>query len=249
MQYAALTFWLILIVLIAWGVHQLWSGIVSRKVLNVALLPGTLVAQLGHVLGLLVTGAKVTNTSLYGDESASPETTQNASPKIPVVGPIIIALLPLLACAVSIYLVARWFGQPVLASLTETIVGPVLPTTLGGFWQFLHGQLTLTESITSAMFGADWGNWQTWVFTYLVVCFTVRIAPFPGNHRSALFAVLVLGVVIALVGSVFDGAGRTIQSSWTVLNLTVAVLLLLLLVSLLIRGGVGLVRVVRASPG
>ena len=65
MVYAAFTFWLLVIVLTAWGVHRLWSGMVKPKVLNTVLLPGTLVAQIGHVLGLLVTGATVTNTTLY----------------------------------------------------------------------------------------------------------------------------------------------------------------------------------------
>lgn len=245
MAYAASTFWLLIIVLTAWGVHQLWLGIVKPRALNIALLPGTLVAQLGHVLGLLVTGATVTNTSLYGDDSGSPETTRHPNPKIPIVGPVIIGLLPLLACATSIYFVAQWLGRPVLAKMSLTIVGPALPTTLAGFWQFLHDQLTLTESMVSAVARADWGIWQTWLFAYLVICLTVRIAPFPGNLRGALSAVVVLGIIAAAVSSLLDVTDPYTQNTWAMMNLTAAVLLSLLLFSLLIRGGVGLVRLIR----
>ena len=52
MLYLALTFWLLVIVLTAWGVERLWSGMVRPKILNTVLLPGTLVAQIGLVLGL-----------------------------------------------------------------------------------------------------------------------------------------------------------------------------------------------------
>lgn len=245
MLYAALTFWLLTIVLTAWGVHRLWREIVKPRALNVALLPGTLVAQLGHVLGLLITGATITNTSLFGEESGAPGTTANPKPKIPIVGPAIIGLLPLLTCAIAIYAVAQWFGRPVLADMPRTIVGPVLPTTLAGFWQFLRDQITLTESFVSAMTQAEWGSWQTWLFAYLVICLTVRIAPFPGNLRGALSAVIVLGVVVSAVSFLLDVPDPYIHNTWAVLNLTVAVLLFLLFLSLVVRGGVGLVKLIR----
>ncbi|GAG29645.1 unnamed protein product, partial [marine sediment metagenome] len=67
-------------------------------------------------------------------------------------------------------------------------------------------------------------------------------APFPGNLRGALGAILILGIGAATISSLFDVADPRVQSAWAVLNLTVATLLFLLLLSLLIRGGVGLVR-------
>ncbi len=246
MLYVALTFWLLVIALTAWGVHQLWSGMIKAKVLNTALLPGTLAAQTGHVLGLLVTGATIRNASLFkDDESREPETTQNPEPRIPVIGPVIIGLLPLLACATGIYFVARFLGGPILTNMNQSVVGPVLPTTVTGVWQLLRDQISLVESIVSAIAVADFINWKTWAFLYLLTCLTVRTAPFPGNLRGALGAILVLGIGAATVTSLFEVANPHVQNAWAVLNLTVATLLLLLLLSLLIRGGVGLVQVLR----
>ncbi|UCE58563.1 MAG: hypothetical protein JSU63_14095 [Phycisphaerales bacterium] len=246
MLYLALTFWLLVIVLTAWGVHRLWSGMVKPKVLNMVLLPGTLVAQIGHVLGLLVTGATVSNTTLYkDDESGDPETTSDPNPRIPVLGPIIIGLLPLLACATAIFFLARGLGQPVMTRISANVVGPALPTTMAGLWQLLRDQITLAEAMVSAITTAGFGSWQTGLFVYLLICLTIRIAPFPGNLRGSLGAILILGISAATITSLFDVADPRVQNGWAVLNVTVATLMMLLITSLLIRGGVGLAHVLR----
>ncbi len=43
--YLSLTFWLLVIVLTAWGVHRILADLLKPKVLNTILLPGTLVAR------------------------------------------------------------------------------------------------------------------------------------------------------------------------------------------------------------
>jgi hypothetical protein len=62
-----------------------------------------------------------------------------------------------------------------------------------------------------------------------------------------LGAILVLGIGAATISSLFDVADPRVQNAWSILNLTVAVLLFLLLVSLLVRGSVGLVQVLRSD--
>lgn len=246
MLYAAMTFWLLVIVLTAWGVHHLWSGMIRAKVLNTALLPGTLVAQIGHVLGLLVTGATISNTTLFkDDESGAPETTPNPKPRIPIIGPVVIGLLPLLACATGIYFVARLLGGPIMGDIRFSVVGPVLPMSLTDGFQMLRDLVSLVESTVAAIATANFHNWKTWAFLYLVVCLTVRAAPFPGTLRGSLAAIMILGIGAAAASSLFDVADPRVQNAWAVLNLTVATLLLLLIVSLLIRGAVNVTKLLR----
>lgn len=246
MLYAALTFWLLIVVFAAWGVRKLWSGIIQPKVFNSVLLPGTLIGLLGHVLGLLVTGATIRETTLFkDDDTGEPETTADPKPKIPVLGHVIIGLLPLLACGAGVYFTAKYLGGPTVRQINDDVVGPQLPTSVGGFWQLLRDQITLVESTVAAIASADFSNWKTAVFLYLLICLVVRMAPFPGNLRGALGAILILGIGGGVVSSLFDIADPRVQSGWSVLNLTVAVLLVLLFFSLLIRGLTGLVSVVR----
>ncbi|MCH7721545.1 MAG: hypothetical protein IH988_11270 [Planctomycetes bacterium] len=248
MLYVTVTFWLYVVVLSAWGVHALWSGMIKPRAVNIVLLPGTLVAQLGHVLGLLVTGATVTNTTLYkDDESGEPQTTQDAKPRVPVLGPIVIGMLPLLACGLAVFLLAHYMGGGFVVGLTEQHVANPLPTTLAGFWDLLHHQITMVEAVVNATLQSDLRSWQVWIFLYLLVCLTVRMAPFPGHIRGALGAILMLGVLLGLIGMISGRAVNAVQNSWPVLSLTVATLTFLLLISLLIRGVVGLVRILATS--
>ena len=248
MIYFAVTFWLLVAVLTAWGVHQLWSGMLKPRTVNSILLPGTLVAQLGHVLGLLVTGATVTNTTLYNDDdSGAPEMTADPKPRIPLIGSLIIGMLPLLSCAVAIYLVTRFLGGQIAADMNEHSVAEALPTTLAGVWQLLRDQISLVESDVVAARAADWTRWEVWLFVYLVICLTVRMAPFPGTLRGTLGATVVLGLATGLAVSVMDPSRSATEAGWVVLSLSVATLLLLLLVSLAVRGTVGLTKVLASN--
>lgn len=247
MLYVAMTFWLLVCVLTAWGVYRLWCGIVPAKVFNALLLPGTLIAMLGHILGLLVTGATVNTATLYKDDSGDPETTTDPKPRIPVVGPVIIGMLPLLACGTAIYFVVRYLGGPILGQLPNSHVRMELPTNMAGVFDLLRGQISLVESLVAAVRATDFSEWKSGVFFYLLICLTVRMAPFEGTLRGALAAIVVLGLGTAAVTSLFDVADPRVQTGQSILTLTVAALLFLLFASLLIRGIVGLVQVLRSQ--
>ena len=240
MLYAALTFWLLVIVFCAGGVHRLWSGLVKPRVVNSILLPGTLVAQLGHVLGLLVTGNPVKNTKLMGDDEAGePKADTPEQQGVPVIGPIVVGLLPLVACGACLFVAAKLWGGTILAGGAGA-VEQKLPLTLGATWEMLRGSITLVENMVDAILHSNVTNWHTLLFLYLAVCLTVRMAPFEDNRRGALGAIVLAGVVIAIIGSLSAAARDFIvDSSWSILSFAVAMLLFLLLLSLLAAGVVG----------
>lgn len=233
--------------LTALGVYRLWCGIVPAKALNALLLPGTLVALLGHILGLLVTGATVNTATLYKDGSGDPETTTDPKPRIPVVGPVIIGMLPLLACGAAIFFAVQYLGGSILGRLPNNIVRLELPTTLSGVFDLLRGQISLVESLVAAVQATDFSEWKSGVFFYLLLCLTIRMAPFEGTVRGALAAIVILGLGTAAVTSLFDVADPRVQTGQSILTLTVAALLFLLFASLLIRGVVGLVQLLRSQ--
>jgi len=246
MLYAALTFWILVAVLLAWGVRELLLGLTKPKVLNTLLLPGTLVGLVGHVLGLLITGATVRDTSLFkDDESGEPATTSDPQPRIPILGPITIAMLPLLACAGAIHVSTKYLGRGVASKIKTDIIGPRLPTALNEFWQMLRDLITLTESVVMAILRADLSFWPNLLFVYLLICLTVRMAPFPGTLRGALGAILLLGGAAAITSSLFAVDAPAVTTGWKVLNLTIGCLLLLTIISLALRGMAVLIGFVR----
>jgi hypothetical protein len=73
------------------------------------------------------------------------------------------------------------------------------------------------------------------------------MAPFPGNARGSLGAILVLGALTAMAGAVFGTTATVVESGWPVLSLSVTTLLLLLLISLVVRGLIALARLLYNS--
>jgi hypothetical protein len=243
MLYAALGFWLAIAVLSAWGVHGLWSGLVKPRVVNMVLLPGTLVAQMGHVLGLLVTGGTVNNTTLIkDDETGAPEQTPDPKPRIPIVGPVLVGLLPLLLCAVAIFFAAKHLGGPAVKDMTFHEVKQSLPVSMPSFWQLMRDHITVMEQTFGAATRIDASSWKPIIFLYLLVCLSVRMAPFPGNLRGSLGAIVVVSLLAALFAAITPKTDTWIRDGWSVLSLAVATLSLLLLFTTLVYGGVALVR-------
>lgn len=247
MLYAALTLWMFVIVFSAWAVHHLWSRLVQPRVVNTTLLPGTLVSQLGHILGLLITGQPVRNAALMGDDDAgAPRADPPEKPRIPIAGPIITALLPLVACAGGLVLASRWIGGPVVRSfaVSETVeVARGLPTSLPAFWALLRSTLTTAESVLGAIVHADWTTWPAPLFVYLAICLTVRMTPLEENRRGAIGAIALSGLVIGLLAQVIPGVESGVLASWPTLSFVVGMLLSLLILTLLISALASLARI------
>lgn len=250
MIYAAACIWLMIAVLLAWGIHHVWCGITKPKTVNTILLPGTVVAQLGHIIGLLITGATVNNTALMKDgDAGEPATDPNPKPKIPVIGPVVVALLPLVALAGMIYLSIVKLGAPVVAKMPQGQVATELPGSLPAFWEQCRALITLAEGTLNAVSTADGAHWRIALFAYLMICLTVRMAPLPGNARGHVGAVLTLWIIAWLVGTVSSRLPEIILQCWPLLSLTIGWLLLLLLITLLVRGAISSVQMVlRLDP-
>lgn len=233
MIYVTTTFWLLAVVLLAGGVHHIWCGIVKPKTVNTALLPGTMIAQLGRTVGLLLTGATYSRGGKAGQDGGPV-----AQPKSPVVGPVVVGLLPMMALGMVMYLAVSKLGMPVLARLPGDQLATELPNTMPAFWDQLVGLIRLAEGSLNAIRDAEIVKWQLVLFIYLTICLTVRLGPLYGNLRGHIGAVLVMGVFAWLAGSVVTSLPDMIRSAWPILALAVGCLILLLMMTLVIRAAV-----------
>ncbi|MFQ5411351.1 MAG: hypothetical protein ACE5EC_03610 [Phycisphaerae bacterium] len=241
MVYAATAVWLMVIVLLAWGVHHLWSGLIRPRTVNLVLLPGTLVAQIGRIVGLLLTGAKINNTALMDDdEKGEPATDSSYEPKIPVFGPVIVGSLPLLATGTAAYYVLTTLGRPIVSTIPHDLIAPELPTALAAFWDQLRALLSLTEGTLDAVRHSEMAPWRILLVVYL----TVRMAPFPRNVRGHVGAIAATGGILALAGTISPKPTAIIEQAWPLVSLTVGCLLLLLMISLIARGAVTTIRMI-----
>jgi hypothetical protein len=245
MIYVTASLWLMIAVLAAWAVYHIWSGIAKPRLVNAVLLPGTLVAQLGHVLALLITGATVNKTALMEDnEDGAPVTEPNPRPKIPIIGPIIVGLLPLLAVGAALYLAVLRLGLPVMEKMPQNLISTELPGSVAAFWEQLRALISLAEGTLNAVRHADGVHWKIAIFVYLMLCLTVRMAPLPGNVRGHVGAIVTIGIVGCLAGTAVDNLADIIRQAWPILSLTVGWLLLLLMFTLVVRGALSSARMI-----
>jgi len=233
MVYASTCLWLVIVVLLADGVYRIWASILRAQVVDGFLLPGTVIQQIGQVVGLLVTGATAGPPPQGKEPNAPPPAPQ---PKIPVVGPIIVALVPMIGLAICIYAVASQLGVGILAKMPKELVERRAPGTLNAVWDQLRGLITLAEATLNALRNADGNGWKIFLFVYLLHSLSVRLAPLPGKVFNHIGAIAGFGAIAALMGSIIPSLPQTIERSWPVLTLTIGWLTLALLVSLCVKG-------------
>jgi hypothetical protein len=243
MLFAALTFWLFVIIFSAWAVHRLLCRLIKPKIVNALLLPGTLVAQLGHIFGLLVTGNEVRRASLMSDdEQGEPQAEAPDSHKIPILGSVVVGLLPILACSAALVVAIKWWGVWVFYGMHRDIVPQALPLDLTMIFVLLHEAVDAAEAMLVAIRKSDLTNWQTLLFIYVATCLTVRMAPFRGHERGAVVALALAGLLIWIAGLLSGQVATLIEQGWPMLSFVASLLLFLLVLTLLATAVVELVR-------
>ncbi len=263
MFYLALTFWLMVGLLEAFAIFRLWEGLVRPRWIHLVLLPGTVVAETAHFLAALLTGAPVREAKLVSDEPVGLADEPPGPQGIPVLSPLLLALLPIVAGVVVIYLLYGNFDRSVVAAFQSAgLRGPSVDSQLtqsltwrlGGWFQVGRDLLSLAERLVAALplggapaggasvlGGGDSGQtWKSWLFIYLTACLAIRMVPLRGNLRSGMAAIVLVGLLATGLGKLAGRVDRGLHEAWPLLAYAIALLTLLLLVSLLVRGLVGL---------
>jgi hypothetical protein len=251
--YAALALWLFVILFAAWGAQSLLARVVSPRALNWLLLPGTFVATVGHVVGLLLTGNEVRGTVLMADDpQGAPRSEPPPRQRVPVIGPLVVGLLPLVLCAAGVKIAASLLGTDVIGravtwSDANMSLWTTLPDSPAAFWKLLRDTVSAMEQTTLVIHKTDLWRWQTLLFLYLAVCLTVRMAPFAGHRRGAVTAVALTSALVALAGWLSTKVRDGVLESWRLLSFVVGLLLLVLLAALLLNAVVGVVQLLRKN--
>lgn len=248
MIYIAFTFWLLVIVLIARSVHRAMGDMVGPRAIGMFLLPATLIARVCHIIGSLLTGTSVGNISLLDDgDSLDAPGQGHARPKIPVLGPVLVGLLPLAASSAAILLTVRTLGGAVASSVKYDYSHLSLPRSVAGLWQLPRDLITLLESVVKAIAGADLTDWKTWLLLYLLPCFAIRLAPLSGTLRGTLGAIILTGPALAALASLIPTIESHVLGAVPAIAFTLSTLILLAVVTASVRGGTGLIRLLRSD--
>ncbi len=250
MLYAAFVFWALVAIFSARAVYDLLGRLIPAKALNYLLLPGTLVAQVGHHIALLVTGSTINQSRLANESTGEPELQSDAKPKVPIIGPIVVAILPIFLCGAALF----WAAETLSA---RGMIGEIaglprhLPRTLGAFWDLAHSMVNLLQAAAAVWTDARWSHWQTWLFAYLTTCLMVRLSPLAKDVRPAVFGIASFGVLGVLVSyfTNWTWPAQKLSHYWTNWSFLVANLLLLLMTAVIVAGLFGLYNVLKGQGG
>jgi hypothetical protein len=186
---------------------NLWAQVIPLRFLYLAVrAPGVIVHECCHVLGCILTGAKITKIVLLSKDGGSVTYTR---PKIPVLGDVIISSAPL-------------FGIPlVLAGLTLLFaeylgcVFPPFPATIDSAGT-LHALALAVISVFDANLVSAFHPWFL-LYLFLTTSLVLSMAPSSQDLRNAaagIALVAALGIVIFL-----SGIPWTVDILWTVTSI------------------------------
>jgi hypothetical protein len=249
--YVEFVIWLLLIVFCGVGIYRLWTQMVRPAWVSWVLLPATLVSEMAYIFGCLITGGEVRRAKLLSTsrEAAGGEPTTEAAPRWKVAGPIVAALVAILACGAAIGLVDRLLGEPVMNefAFARRLTDPGEQSAGLGLWHLLwlrtENQLKLLRGTCETLVRLNWLDWRVPLFVYLSMCLSVRLTPVRRELRATLAAAGILAVSLVLVGALSTRFEQTLDLVRPILTYVWGLLLLLLVTTLLVRGGLGLLRV------
>ncbi|MCD6364650.1 MAG: hypothetical protein J7M14_02120 [Planctomycetes bacterium] len=262
MLYLAFTFWLFLIVFAGIGACRMLARLIPPPWTDWALLPGTIVSEMGYIFGCLITGGEVRRAKLMsnapksgksanGTSHAGAKAASETAQKLKRVGPIVSALTAMVACLAAIMVIGAVLGRPVIeqfaAARVEGVPATLLPTDLPatweGFWTCVADQSLLMRRVSEAWAEAEWLNWRIPVFVYAALCLAIRLAPAGRTIRPTLAATAIISAVVALAGLAGRSVDAMVLNTWPLLTYIWASLLLLLTIILLVRGTIFLTEV------
>jgi len=241
--YLAASVWLSLVVLLAWGIRHVCGGLVGPRAINLALLPGTLLSQLGCIVAVLLTGGSGADVSFLGEDADADEAQQQGDTgHVPFFRSLLVGLLPMVLVGTALGVVLMGPGAHLLGEVSPDHVAIGLPVEASGFWTQLRHLVTLAEETMLALEQPDWNQGATWLLMYLIVSFVVQLAPSPRYVHGRFYAIVAFGGLAALAGTLLPGVGDMLALAWSQLAFILGLLLLLMMLSLLVRGSVAVIR-------
>lgn len=198
MTVVALVFWLILILLAAEANWALLRRHVSPRAAAAIVLPATLIWRLAQVVALLVTGNPVGSGALLKVDPEQSEAAGSVRP--PVIGPVLVALLPPTCVMIGLLATVRWVVPTLLAALEPGVVRVPLnpPASLPGVWLWIAEIAQQLYRLTRLLLSLDPRSARTWIGIYLLLCLGLRIVTPRGMLRPALLALLAVGILSAV---------------------------------------------------
>ncbi|MDO9035018.1 MAG: hypothetical protein Q7U51_07430 [Methanoregula sp.] len=218
----------ILVILISLALDFLWAqAIPVRFFYYILRAPGVVVHECAHMLGCLLTGAKIRNVVFFSKEGGS--VTYNP-PVIPLIGNVVISTAPLF-CIPLILALCTWFFSDYLGCLL-----PALPLSVDSADALIMLGGGVLEIFTRNLV-VQFNAWFL-VYLYLVLSLILSAAPSMQDFRNASIGICILAITgVIILWSQVQWAVSTLTEITRIMGMGFALGL-----------GFGLIALVLSSP-
>lgn len=174
--------WLVLVFGLSFVLANLWSKILFGIKYRFFIAPGIIIHEFSHALACFLSGAKIREINLFSSQGGY---VRHSSPKIPIIGKLLISFAPILGGIAALWLFAWFFN-------------------LGLAFDRVDFSQSFVQGIGVAFQGipvfvqAHWLSWQFWLFVYLTISIIICLVPSRQDFKNAfggLLIVFVLGII------------------------------------------------------
>lgn len=139
---------------------------------RILLAPGVIIHELAHGFACFFTGAKVSEMSLFEKDGGH---VKHTKPRIPIIGPVIISLAPLVAGIFIIYFASRYLNTADLSLFKNGYTAKaVMASNIAIIKNLAHFSL------------------RNWIILYIVISTAVTMVPSRQDFVNAFFPLLIL---------------------------------------------------------
>lgn len=180
---------------------------------RILMAPGVIIHELAHGFACILTGAKVSEMSLFEKEGGHVKHTKS---KIPILGTVIISLAPLVAGIVIIYFVSRYLSTDELNVFKYGYSAKAI----------IRGNIAIIQSLFHF-------SWENWLLLYVTTSVAVTMLPSRQDLFQAFLPLLLL-IAAFLIASKFSHFYLPTDSFNLLLFTTINLLILVLIFSIIL---------------
>lgn len=245
MIYVAFSFWMFMILLAGMGLYRLWTRQFGHGLVDWLLLPGTACSELAYANGLLLLGRPAAG-GIISSSGNSYAPGQVPTGQFRFFVSAFASLTGLAGGCIALCLVAKWLGGPILLQFALGGSAGSLPVEIPHNFTILGDQWRLLSFFGRTIARQDWTNWQMPVFAYLTICLAVRLGVIRHDWRTALMTnAAALGLLCGLHSIGVIDIKSSLKYVWPLLTYVWVILMTMLILTLVIRGLVDLIHIIR----
>jgi len=177
----------ILVMLLSMALDRVWAAVIPvRAIYYLVRAPGIILHECSHILGCLITGAKIQKVVFFSEEGGSVTYTR---PLLPWLGDVIISSAPLF-CIPLVLSGITWCFATYLGCIF-----PAFPDTIQSMDAIRQMGTVIVDLFASNLVYHQ--NWWFLLYLYLTISLVLSVAPSPQDLRNAAIGI----VLIALAGT------------------------------------------------